>query len=397
MTPRSNRVIRKSIGIVILVVATILLVAFTPSINAPQTMPKGLHRTGLGLNLWVLSYTLGFASVCFAQSPPLSRVDVRLVTDEAEAVVAILTKKKANQPITESDWERVFQSEGYVRLKARELSMKRSFEDADFRTFVLSDQLAERAGALEETLVKWKHADVTASARLALAYLPKNAQIRAKIYPVIKPRENSFVFDLKNDPAIFLYLDPTVSREKFENTLAHELHHIGYSSSCPTKQASDEIAKLPTQKQIVLKLIGAFGEGFAMLAAAGGPDKHPHAVSQPEERARWDKDVANFNADLKKVEKFFLDVLENRLTEDEIQKVGFSFFGTQGPWYTVGWKMSVLIEKAYGRPKLIECICDQRKLLTTYNNAAAKYNQNTKEPLALWSDALVKSGVWGRR
>src|ERR671927_436895 len=70
-------------------------------------------------------------------------------------------------------------------------------------------------------------ADANRAARRALAYLPKNAYIRAKIYPVIKPRENSFVFEVKTDPAIFLYLDPAVGQKKFENTLAHELHHIG--------------------------------------------------------------------------------------------------------------------------------------------------------------------------
>jgi hypothetical protein len=127
-----------------------------------------------------------------------------------------------------------------------------------------------------------------------------------------------------------------------------------------------------------------------MLASAGGPDIHPHAVSSPEERARWDKDMANFNDDLKKVETFFINVLENRLTEDQIQETGASFFGVQGPWYTVGWKMSVLIEKTYERRKLIECICDQRKLLPTYNRAAAKHNRRSREQLALWSAALIK-------
>lgn len=147
---------------------------------------------------------------------------------------------------------------------------------------------------------------------------------------------------------------------------------------------------MPKNKQAVVKLIGAFGEGFAMLAAAGGPDTHPHAVSSSEERARWDKDMANFNDDLKKVEKFFLDVLENRLTDEEARKTYFSFFGVQGAWYTVGWKMSVLIEKTFGRKKLIECICDQRKLLPLYNKAAAKYNRRSREPLALWSESLIK-------
>jgi Putative zinc dependent peptidase (DUF5700) len=341
-------------------------------------------------SLIIVCSVFGFASVCFPQTALSSAVNVRLVTDEAEAVLAILEKKQTKQQITEADWQRVFKSEGYARLKKRETSMKRSFEDTDFKTFVLSDDLTNRAQALEETIERWKQADISGAARLALAYLPKQARISAKIYPVIKPRTNSFVFEVKTDPAIFLYVDPTVSKEKFENTLAHELHHIGYGSGCPSKRTAAEISKLPESTQIVIRMIGAFGEGFAMLAAAGGPETHPHAVSDQAERARWDKDVANFNDDLKRVEKFFLDVLANRLTEEQIDNIGASFFGVQGPWYTVGWKMSVLIEKTFGRQKLIECICDQRELLETYNRAAARHNARAREPLALWSEEVIR-------
>src|ERR1044071_8017108 len=78
-----------------------------------------------------------FAPVCAAQT--LSAVNVSIVTDEAEAVLNILAKKAADQPISDEDWRRVFQSEGYVRLKRRELAMKNSFEDDAFKTFVLSD------------------------------------------------------------------------------------------------------------------------------------------------------------------------------------------------------------------------------------------------------------------
>ena len=338
-----------------------------------------------------LLFSLIFVNtVCHAtaQTPPA--LDVRLITDEAEAVLAILARRKANETISDADWKRVFESEGYVRLKKRETSMQRPFEDAEFKTFVLSDKLADRAKPLEETLDRWKRADVTRAANLALGYLPKESRIKAKIYPVIKPRDNSFVFDIKNDPAIFLYLDPAVSREKFENTLAHELHHIGYGSTCPVTITSAEIAKLPSNTQKALMWTGAFGEGFAMLAAAGGPDVHPHAVSEAEERKRWDKDLANFNNDLKRVEKFLSDVVSGKLTEEEIQNTGFSFFGTQGAWYTVGWKMAVLIEKTFGRAKLIDCFCDQRKLLATYNDAAEKHNQESKPLLALWSISLVE-------
>lgn len=329
--------------------------------------------------------------IVLAETVTAAAVDVRLVTDEAQSVLAILAKRKADQPIAEADWQRVFQSEGYLRLKQRELSMKRSFEDTDFKTFVLSDALLARAAALEETLEHWKRADTTRAANLALAYLPRNANIRAKIYPVIKPRENSFVFDVKENPAIFLYIDPAVSREKFENTLAHELHHIGYGTACPPKDVTAAIEKLPQNQRTLLTWIGGFGEGFAMLAAAGGPDIHPHAVSSAEDRARWDKDVANFNDDLKKVDAFFNEILNGKLTEDQVREKGFSFFGVQGPWYTVGWRMSALIEKTYGRAKLIECMCDQRLLLATYNRAATKYNRHTRASLALWSAAVVNA------
>jgi len=337
--------------------------------------------------LLIIASLVGFAPAQSTVPPPA--VNVRLVTDEAEAVLAILSKRKAGQPITDADWQRVFESEGYVRLKKREVSFKRSFEDADFKTFVLSEQLAERAQALDETLQRWKQVDITQAAGLALAYLPKDARIQAKIYPVIKPRENSFVFDVKTDPAIFLYLDPAVSAPKFQNTLAHELHHIGYGTSCPSASTAAEIDKLPPNVQKAVTWIGGFGEGFAMLAAAGGPDIHPHAVSNTEERTRWDKDVANFNDDLKKVERFLRDVLEGKLTDEQMQQAGFSFFGIQGPWYTVGWKMAVVIEKTYGRAKLIEVFCDGRKLLSTYNEAATKFNQKTDKPLAVWSSAVV--------
>jgi hypothetical protein len=349
-------------------------------------------------NLCALSCALAlcgallFAHGVYAQPKVAPRaVNIRLVTDEAEAVLAILAKRRAGQAITDDDWRRIFASEGYTRLQKREHAMQRPFEDADFKTFVLSDELAARSASLADTLARWKLADVSRSARLALAYLPSDAHITAKIYPVIKPRTNSFVFEVTTDPAIFLYLDPAVSRAKFENTLAHELHHIGYGTACPSEQTAEEIARLPKSAQTVVTYLGAFGEGFAMLAAAGGADVHPHAVSDAKERARWDSDVANFNADLKRVEKFFLDMLADRLTEEQIDAQVSEFFGEQGAWYTVGWKMCAVVEKTFGRRALIAAMCDQRKLLSTYNRAAAIYNRRGHEHLATWSKSLVRA------
>jgi len=343
-----------------------------------------------------LSIAAGIASTGPTPSPSPPNVTVRLVADEAEAVLAILAKQKGNEAITDADWQRLFTSEGYLRLKKREASMQRSFGDDEFKTFVLLDETAGRAPVLQETLGRWQGADVGGAARRALAYLPRDASIKGRIYPVIKPRENSFVFEVDSDPAIFLYLDPAESAEQFENTLAHELHHIGYGSACPSKPASDEIAGAPENVQSVIKWIGAFGEGFAMLAAAGGPDLHPHAASKVEVRKRWDRDMQEFDADRRKLEKFFLDLLDARLTGEEIQTTAFSFYGVQGPWYTVGWKMAVTIEKAFGRPRLIECICDPRTLFETYNQAALKSKSSPGEPLTLWPGRLIRSVRPGR-
>lgn len=339
--------------------------------------------------LYLISILLFGNEPIAAQTSSVSRVNVRIVTDEADAVLQILAKKERGQQITEADWQTVFTSEGYLRLKKRELSFRNSFEDADFKNFVLSENLATRGQALAETLAKWRETDVEKVARLPLAYLPRNAQIRAKIYPVIKPKENSFVFEIREDPAIFLYLDPNKSKEIFENEFAHELHHIGYSTACPTEISKEKIKKFPPATQKVFGWIGAFGEGFAMLAAAGSADVHPHAASLPKDHERWDKDLANFNSDLETLEKFFLDVAGGRLTEETEKQTAFSFFGVQGPWYTVGWQMAVVIEKTEGREKLIECMCDRALLLPTYNKAVKKYNRRNKKQLSLWSKELI--------
>ncbi len=55
-------------------------------------------------SLFVVYGMLGLASVCSAQTSLPAGLNVRLVADEAEAVLAVLSRKKTNQPITEGDW-----------------------------------------------------------------------------------------------------------------------------------------------------------------------------------------------------------------------------------------------------------------------------------------------------
>jgi hypothetical protein len=351
-----------------------------------------LSHLTLGI-AFVASSAFADAALPGAGSPPAhaavssGRVALKVDTSEADAVLAILAEQASGKPVQEESWRRLFSSEPYVRLKKREESFHVGFTDDAFRKFVLSAELAGKRGALASTLATWKAADLEGAATRVLDYLPAAAVIRASVYPVIKPKSNSFVFEAATRPAIFLFLDPEISAAKFENTVAHELHHIGFSSVKPPATKSED----PPNVAAAMEWLGAFGEGFAMLAAAGSPDVHPHATSPAADRERWDRDMTQFDRDLRAVEAFLLEVLDGKLgAREEIDEAGMAFFGVQGPWYTVGYGMAALIEKQDGRAVLIECMADPRKLLATYNRAAADAKTNGNAGLALWSPSLLE-------
>jgi hypothetical protein len=317
-----------------------------------------------------------------------SRIQIKLDVSEAEAVLSNLKIQRNGRAAEGKDWERLFATEPYQRLKKREASLKRDFSDEEFKSFVMSPDLAKKEAALRKTLAEWQKTDLAASARRVLAYLPANARLKAKVYIVIKPKTNSFVIELLKDPAIFLYLNPEISAAEFENTVAHEFHHVGLASI--EAETDRLLSGLAPNVRAAVDWMGSFGEGMAMLAAAGSPEIHPHATSAAADRERWDQDIKNFNHDLKEVETFFQAIIQGRLQGDEaIRKRGYTFFGVQGPWYTVGYRMAVLVEKADGRPALIECMIDPRLLLVRYNRIAVLWNEKHPDTLTPWSAELL--------
>lgn len=336
------------------------------------------------------AFLLFAALPCAAQQPSTRpKLQIRFYTTEAAQALYLIEGKRDKYEPGDDDWKPLFATEGYKRLKLRESDMGRAFTDSSFIRFILSDTLGKRAAAMRKTLDAWAKADVRTAAAEAFAYLPADAHIAAMIYIMIKPRTNSFVYDLDRDPAIFIYLDPAQSAAKLENTMAHEMHHIGFST---LGARTDSMSlSLPPNARNAAGWVQAFGEGFAMLAAAGGPENHPHAKSPAAERAVWDKSIKNFNGDLKLVEAFFMKVINNQFkTPDEISRAAGEFYGVQGPWYTVGWKMAQTIERKYGRPEVILCMIDPYRLFTKYNAAAAEYNKtHPAAKLALWSPTLA--------
>jgi Putative zinc dependent peptidase (DUF5700) len=341
-----------------------------------------MERSGARVRWTTLSFTLA-ALACARTSPavvPPSAVAVQIVADEADAVLAILARRRAAQPIADLEWGRLFDSEGYRRLKSRELGINRPFTDSGFRLFVLSDTLLARHDALQQAVTSYRAINIARDAQRALAYLPDGGSIHARLYLEIKPITNSFVVFGSGGPGIFLYVDPAVSRERAERDIVtHEMHHIGFSESCGPDTAT------PSPRETARQYAGALGEGLAMLAAAGAPDVDPHEFSSPAVRDRWHRDLARWQQDFPDVERFLVDVAEGRLvTRDSIMARAGPFWGdAQGPWYTVGYMVGTTIERARGRDVLRRIICDRAKLLAEYNSIARDTG------LPTWSEHLI--------
>ncbi len=308
------------------------------------------------------------------------RLSVEIDPGEADAVLAMTAAADRD-----AAWQRVFGTSGFRRLAARERSMKRELDLEQFRAFAGSPELAARAGALRATVEEWLAIDLATIASRVFGYLPGEARIAATVYPVIKPRDNSFVFFDEDGAAIFVFVDPAVTAAQLDNTVAHELHHVGFASlpDAPCKEAAAVCA--------AREWAGAFGEGFAMLAAAGGPDVHPHRASKPADRARWDRDVLRFDEDLRSVEAFLRDVIDGKLDADAARERAMGFFGIQGPWYTVGYTMAVAIERCAGRAALIEAMRRPWTTLGLYNEVRDRCPTRTGSATARWAPGLVRA------
>jgi len=321
-------------------------------------------------------------------APDTLPISIRLDTREADAALAILARRARGDSARAEDWERLFESEGYRRLRDREASMGRAFEDATMRAFLEADSMAVRSGALAETVARWRSVDVTDAARRAFAYLPAGTTIRATVYLVIKPRSNSFVFDLRGDPAIFLYVDPSIPPERLANTVAHELHHVGFARAC--QGAAD--TTLTEAQRGLRDWMGAFGEGVAVLAAAGGPLEPPDTTWTAADRDEWGRDLADLTPAMVRLEDFFIAIAEGAPAEsDSIVARGMAFFGNRGLWYTVGYVMARAVERAFGRERLIASLCDMRDLVRAYQTAVRLRLRGSQWLAALpqWSDRLM--------
>ena len=239
--------------------------------------------------LWTLAVLPLLLAPAPTQDAAVLRLSVALELDEAEALLAILERRRAGAEATAEDWRRLEESRGFVRMKQRAESFGNTGVAASLRAYAESDETLAQLDDLRSAVERFRSLDVSAAAARALLYLPEEARLQATIYPVVKPSPNSYVYDLSGEPAIFLHVDPARSGNELENTIAHELHHVG-SATCADP---DDVEALSPEARLAWGWLSAFGEGMAMLAAAGGPDVHPHASSPAEAWVVWERDLAH--------------------------------------------------------------------------------------------------------
>jgi len=329
---------------------------------------------------------LGTPAAARASAAPDSLpISIRVDTGEADAALAILAKRAKGRTPGERDWQRLFETEGYRRLRAREVSMGRMFENRTMRAFLETDSMAAKYESLRAAVDAQRKVQALAAARRAFLYLPEGTPIRATVYLVIKPQSNSFVYDLHGDPAIFLYVNPEIPPARLANTIAHELHHVGFANAC----ADADTGGTPAQRA-VRDWMGAFGEGVAVLAASGGPLVHPDLTWSKPDQEEWKRDIIDARHSMTRLERFFVSLADGSLSDpDSARAQGMAFFGNRGPWYTVGWQMADAVERAFGRERLIATLCDMRQLAIAYQAAipilAAQYGGE----LPRWSDAMM--------
>ncbi|OGT59504.1 MAG: hypothetical protein A3E01_01610 [Gammaproteobacteria bacterium RIFCSPHIGHO2_12_FULL_63_22] len=288
---------------------------------------------------------------------------------QAQAVLALADASMRGGHIGADDWQRLETSPAYLRWTERQRGIGYPVDKAAFRNFVQSADLRDQLEPLRAKVGEWSALDPSTAGAMAAAYLPAGARLRATVYPLIKASKNTFVYDLHGDPAIFFSIDTSETAFAFTNTLAHELHHVGVAAAC----AGDEEVTTRGRSETVLKWLSAFSEGRAMLAAAGGPDSHPHVTSSADAIGQWERDLKKASGDAPGLEAFFTALMDDSLAEDAATRQGMTFINDkerpQGPFYTVGWLMAATVEQEFGRDRLVASTCAPERLLLDYDDA----------------------------
>jgi hypothetical protein len=206
----------------------------------------------------------------------------------------------------------------------------------------------------------------------ARRYLPPEADVSSRFHVVVFGASGAFsvgdengfdLLQLKRRP------DGEIDVQWLIDLFAHEMHHSGFKSA--TKQHLGEIVD-DDRIQLAGVLVA---EGMATYFTTPPFDQLEkwRTSDDPTERglaADWDSHIANMPSIYRQAETDIAAGLDGKFTTEDLMTRWLG--GMQGPAYGLGVDMVRLIDHQLGTDVAISLARDPRRLLNTYNSAAAR-------------------------
>jgi hypothetical protein len=210
-------------------------------------------------------------------------------------------------------------------------------------------------------------------------YLPPEADVSNRFHVVVFGASGAFsvgdengfdLLQLKRQP------DGEIDVQWLIDLFAHEMHHSGFKSA-----AEQHVGEIVDDDRIRLPGV-LVAEGMATyFTTPPFPElERWRASDDPTEQglaADWDSHFANMPSIYAQAETDIAAGLDGKLTTDDLMTRWLG--GMQGPAYGLGVDMMRIIDHHLGADVAISLARDPRRLLTTYNTAAARARDGGEE------------------
>lgn len=234
-------------------------------------------------------------------------------------------------------------------------------------------------GKLRTRLVQLKEIDIKKqSITLAKRHLPADAMLQADFYFVLFGYSNAFSVGKENGYDFLqlpLKADDKIDAQHLILTIAHELHHCGFSSL-----QGQRLKGVKNRENILLAGILS-SEGMATYFI-DQPWKNLDDFQSNREglsqlvAADWKKHSARLDDLYRESEQDIRRNLEGKMSQKEIMERWMS--GVKGAAYVLGNDLIGTIDRYLGHDTAVDIAGDYRQLLFFYNKAAHIANRKGK-------------------
>lgn len=212
---------------------------------------------------------------------------------------------------------------------------------------------------------------------LAKSYLPEDSRVRCKFYIVLFGGSSAYAVSGENGFDLLQLTkrsSGSVDVASVIRTFAHEMHHLGIIH-CQKEKMS---AVRDTERLgLVARLTNEGMPIYYINQTRNRLDEYHSSTSltQQADARDWEEHLARLPELYSIAEEHIKMNLEGELRDEDIMKNWMSGW-SQGPVYTLGSDMFSVIDSVLGLKAALQVAEDYRQLLTVYNRAARKANEN---------------------